>query len=88
MYREKRAGGGKPGEVTICTGEKRTESQKKHERLCLIERETGVRLNLQAVDVEKVDELKYLGVRHPAKSVTERGKECKHGGVCGDECQG
>lgn len=56
--------------------------------MCVIKRETGGRLNLQAVDVEKVDELKYLGVRHPAKSVTERGKECKHGGVCGDECQG
>lgn len=43
--------------------------------MCVIERETGGRLNLQAVDVEKVDELKYLGVRHLAKSVTERGKE-------------
>lgn len=55
--------------------------------MCLIERETGVTLNLQAVDVEKVDELKYLGV-HREKCNGEGKRECKHGGVCGDECQG
>ncbi|KAK3522897.1 hypothetical protein QTP86_007333 [Hemibagrus guttatus] len=64
------AGGGKPGEVEVCAGEKR-----KTEYMCVNEREGSGTVRLQGEEVKKVQEFKYLG--STVQSNGECGKEVK-----------